>query len=70
MESNKKLSRKTILIGLVLTFLVVGLIAAFIVVQNSVDVRNQAAELSCKMHKVTCSWKWASDLPAGVDKVE
>jgi hypothetical protein len=68
--NNNKVSRKTIIVGLTLVFLVVGLIASFIVVQQSVDLRNRASELTCRMNLVKCSWEWEGALPPGVDSVE
>lgn len=63
-------SKRTGIVLVLTAFLAVGLIASFIVVQDTVDIRNRAADLSCKKHMVTCSWNFEDELPAEVTKVE
>ena len=70
MNSSVKASRRTITLGVLVTFLIVGLIAAFIVVQGQIDVRKQASELSCRINLVRCSWEWSGPAPQNADKIE
>lgn len=67
---NSKISKKSIGVGLFIAFIIVGTIASFIVVQQSVDIRNRASELTCRMNLVECSWEWEGQLPSDAGQVE